>query len=695
MKIRQVLLLGLLGFFATVGLADDKSINQALAPKLVEAIEDQTLFLDSKFRDRDGPVGQNRFYWRDLRRSFKNTKSQGFSAFPYNKDVADAWIVDNYLIVLGKSAGSVQVAVTASNQYGSMIDWFIVHVEEQPVSGDGSGFKTAFEYELSTTYASREVDLYLRLPPLDDPDAAYGIVPNLPQGVNFDADRKFIYGRLTGEASVHYWVGIASNESPHIQRFTLEPLISNQSVTPSSLVSRPITTVDSIRPVGPISAYTDVSDFYSFDQPASKDGFAVSASRPSQSIEGASFTNQFDFLYAITNAMHARQRNLTPIDTEPLQRNQTHWSYASSATAYVQQSGPELRRKLEPSGIYVGIDSQVNQHFGSGLTLGYKSIVTADNRSASFFDTDQSTAGSFASMMPYASWQDEAGSSVWGVFGVMRDPTMLVNSRNSSRTSTYSQDLVLGVMGWRQALGSAENVQLSTIGDVGMVLPLRSSLFGESAADLLEAGWRRVSAGLEMSFNQDTQLQPYVGVTRHSNTNPLASITALEALGGFRYATFGGLTVEAEGRALAANDVFEDTDLLLSVVAHLDPGLRGEGFAFSVSPVYGLTNTPFVSTANLFVPYAQPYRQRSPSYRYTRDWMMSGSLSYGLPIGSSIVTPFGQIAVSTLNETRMGVRVALDSEMDRLFNLEIATVKSRFQRQAVDKGIDIQLRFVF
>ena len=691
-KVRAVLLIVSLFCIGIAGVAEEENVNQALVPKLIEAIDDQTLYLDQQHRNRDGPVAQGHFYWRDLRKSFLNANSQEFSAYPYNKEVAEAWIVDSYLIVLGKSPGSVQIAVTASNQYGSMIDWFIVHVEEKPPAGDGSRAKTAFDYELSTTYASPEVDLYLRLPSLDDPNAVYGVVPKLPNGVVHDAERKFIYGRLTGGSSTHYWVGISTGESPQVQRFTLEPLTSNRSVAPNSVASVPISSIELLQPIRFSNVQRYASASQTVEQSTSPDGFSIAASIPSQFSASESFSNQLDFLYGITNSMHARQRNRALVGAEQIQGDQTHWSYAS--TGYANPVGQRVQRDGEASGIYVGIDSQVNQHFGSGLTIGFKGVVTSDFRESSLFESDQVSGETFASLMPYASWEDEDGSSVWGIFGVMRDPALVLNRQSNARSSDFPQDLVLGVMGWRQAIGSADNVQLSTIGDLGMVVPLRSSLFTDGIADMAETATRRMSAGLEMSFKQDTQLQPYVGVTRHSNTNPLTSITALEALGGVRYASFGGLIVEAEGRALAANSIFEDPDLLVSVAAHLDPGLQGEGFAFSVAPVYGLTNAPFMATTNLYVPF-RAYQERSPRYRYTRDWMMSGSLSYGLPIGSGVVTPFGQIAVSTLNETRMGVRVALDSKLDRLFNLEVATVKSRFQQQAVDKGIDIQLRFVF
>ena len=77
-------------------------------------------------------------------------------------------------------------------------------------------------------------------------------------------------------------------------------------------------------------------------------------------------------------------------------------------------------------------------------------------------------------------------------------------------------------------------------------------------------------------------------------------------------------------------------------------------------------------------------------------WAMSGSVSYGVPLGGTgVITPFGQFAISTLNQTRMGVRVALNSNLDRLFNLEIASVLSRFDQQELAKGVDIQLRLVF
>lgn len=691
---RSLVLAGLLCCMAAVGQMAIADAKHVLAPKLLNAIEDQTLLLDPKRSGREGPVAPSQFFWRDLKDSFGNTSQSEYSAYPYDKAVADAWIVDDYLIVLGKSPGSVQIAVTASNKHGSMIDWFIVHVEAGALSTDRARFETAFDYELSTTYASPEVDLYLRLPPLDNATATYGIVPTLPSGITFDEQRKIIHGRLAEGTSVHYWIAVSSEQAPQIQRFRLELLTADRTVTQNTLVSMPTSSFEMLVPAGLTSTYPNVAPQRPIANGTSTDVPTVAASMPSQTTAYESFANQLNFLASLSNSMHARQRQLSELGASSLQPRQTHWSYAS--VGYGAQLNRGLRRKVEPSGIYVGIDSQVNQQFGTGLTLGYRGVVASNLQDTDLRQSVDGELDAFASVMPFASWEAESGTSVWGVLGVLRDPSFSSRSRLSHpRTEILGQDLFLGAMGWRQPIGSADAIQLASIGDVGMTVPLRSDLLEDGLLDYLDTGTRRMSAGLEMSFRYDSQLYPYVGVNRHVSIEPDSLNSALEALGGIRYATLNGLTLEAEGRALAPNNVFENPDLLLSIAARLDPGLRGEGFAFSVAPVYGVSGSPFATTSNLFMPYYQPIHSRSPRYRYSRDWMMSGSLSYGLNIGGGVVTPFGQIAVSTLNETRMGVRVAMDSKMDRLFNLEIATVKSRFQQQAIDKGIDIQLRFVF
>ena len=386
--------------------------------------------------------------------------------------------------------------------------------------------------------------------------------------------------------------------------------------------------------------------------------------------------------------MHSRFRDLSLRSRGSESGSSTLWNYAS--TRYTTDSS---RTGIEPTGIYVGFDTQLEENLTTGVTIGFDSqgfnntSLQNSNRTRDFDSTNLS------SVMPYARWHDGSGGEIWGVLGVARDFSQYDGIRSSDAESN-NRNLLMGAVGWRHPIGSTGNVHLATVGDAGLTIPLRPSVIDSGTELLSRIGSRSLRAGLEMSFTGE-QVQPYVGLSGRVNSNPLTRDTNLEALGGVRYTSLSGLTFEAEGRALSAQDALEASELVFSVAAHLDPGLRGEGLALSVAPMYGINPSRFLTTPNQSIGY-KPYEDPGLSATGEYAWAMRGSLSYGVPIGGTgVITPFGQIAISTLDQTRMGVRVALNSNLDRLFNLEIASVLSRFDQQEFEKGVDIQLRLVF
>ena len=683
--LRKVLIACSAMVFLTSLSAQESLESAQRAPKLLAAIEDQTLFLNPRLVDSGGTVASQRVYLRDLHLSFGDVPNQRFSAYPYNKSIADAWIVENFLIVLAKSTGTAQVAVTASNGFGSMIDWFIVHVEESSDEHAMNQADVAFESEFVTAQIDLTSENVLQLPELSAQPAKYRVVPDLPAGLIYDNGTKSIHGRIEGAIanSTYYWIGV-TDHGVAIQQFSFELTSKNGRVmnTSQSLLSFDRSLTPS---VGEIS---DTGDSQSASPSRRTPARTIAASRPQQPRSESEYSIHQTLLHGVTSAMHSRFRDLSIRQDSPQSNASTLWNYASTRV-----TSDSSRTGFEPSGIYVGFDTQLEENLTTGVTIGFDSqgfnntSLRNSNRTRTFASTNLS------SVMPYARWHDGSGAEVWGILGVARDFSQYEGAP-AQNADLNGRNLFMGAVGWRHLIGSSGNVHLSTVGDAGLTIPLRTSI-ADSDAELLDyISSRSLRAGLEMSFTGE-QVQPYVGLSGRVNSNPLTRDATLEALGGVRYTSLSGLTFEAEGRARSAQDAFQDSELVFSVAAHLDPGLPGEGLALSVAPTYGVNPSRLLTTPDPsigFVNYKDQDLRNSGEY----VWAMSGSLSYGMPIGGSgVITPFGQIAISTLDQTRMGVRVALNSNLDRLFNLEIASVLSRFDQQAFEKGVDIQLRLVF
>lgn len=659
------------------------------APELLEAIPDQTLYLNSPQVDTGGPVASQRVFLRDLHLSFGDSPNQRFSAYPYDKSIADAWIVDNFLIVLAKSTGSAQVAVTASNEVGSMIDWFVVHVEERTDEQVPEQEEIAFKYEFSIAPISTTSDNTLRLPMLSEASAHYRLVPDLPSGLIYDDVNKVIRGRVDGviSNSPFYWIGV-TDRGAAIQQFAFvprkDPAIDSPRVSSGSLA---VLTFENAL----THSVTELPNSVDTRASGSNRGApttTVAASRPYRPQSVNEFSAHQSLLYGVTSAMHSRFRDLSLRPHGSESGSSTLWNYAS--TRYTPDSS---RTGIEPTGIYVGFDTELEENLTTGVTIGFDSQGFNKTSLQSSSQTRDFASTNLSSVMPYARWHDGSGGEIWGILGVARDFAHY-DGIPSSDPESSGRNLLMGAVGWRHLIGSTGNVHLATVGDAGLTIPLRPSVLDSDTELLSRIGSRSLRAGLEMSFSGE-QIQPYVGLSGRVNSNPLTRDATLEALGGVRYTSLSGLTFEAEGRALAARDAFEDSELVFSVAAHLDPGLRGEGLALSVAPMYGSNPSRLMTTLDPSIGYVR-YEDSGLNATGEYVWAMRGSLSYGVPVGGTgVITPFGQIAISTLDQTRMGVRVALNSNLDRLFNLEIASVLSRFDQQQFEKGVDIQLRLVF
>ena len=662
------------------------------APKLLEAIADQTLYLDAQRAANLGEVESQRIYLRDLKLSFGESMEHDYSAYPYNKSIADAWVVENYLIVLAKAPGTAQIAVTASNDYGAMIDWFIVKVERRTNEQQQNPPQTSFDRSLTQLPISLIANNIIQLPRVSQGNARYVISPELPSGLTYDAPSKSIVGRVTQELPdhVYQWIAVTEQGEVSVQEFEFVDRVgANELMRTFSNQSNQfdLAMLTSIQALSDLS----VAEVSMPRDPANRVPGRIAASRPASSANSVQSTMGQQFLHGITNAMHARFRDPSRQRESESKQGTTWWNYASTNYSALNAETPYNSR--EPRGIYVGFDTAVEENWTTGLSIGFGNQTSTTAPYTRDVGSTLAAAPAFASVMPYAHWRVDDVREVWGIVGLTRNYSTN-DVHPSALAENGSAGMLLGAIGWRQRLGSSGNVHLATVGDAGLTMPLRAFALESPEQSLRTQMTRSLSAGLEMSYAGEN-LQPYVGLSGRLNNDDLAGQAGFEALGGVRFTSIPGLTVEAEGRALTTGVMSADPAWNVSFAAHLDPGHRGEGFALSVAPTYGANRRLGMSNQG-FGHYYQSSADLNPTDGFENAWTMSGTFSYGMPIaGSGVITPFGQIQISTLNQTRMGVRVALNSELDRLFNLEIATVNSRFEQNALDRGVDIQLRLVF
>ncbi|MYD44325.1 MAG: autotransporter outer membrane beta-barrel domain-containing protein [Gammaproteobacteria bacterium] len=673
---------------APSALGHENSNSSDLAPTLIDAIADQTLHLNPKVASNNGSVEPQRIYVRDLRLSFGQLPSKSFSAYPYNKAIADAWVVDSYLIVLAKALGTAQIAVTATNEHGSMIDWFLVNVEDRRQNTSETTKVVAFEKDVATVPLNLLATNTFQLPKLNSSNVSYLLTPALPIDLSYDRAGHFIRGRINVAmpSEPYFWIGVTEQGNVAIQQFKFEPrraslTNANDANSFADLVT--LNVVNSLTSVPSRSVREGDLFLYQSQSEISP----IAASRPMFSQSSTTFASQHHVLDNFASALRSRFRVSSPHDNRAIGNSRTLWNYASSRIG--DRHDGNVQAGFEP-GIYVGFDTQVEGNWTTGLAFGFDRQSTNNVLARETTTNSDALAASFSSVMPYARWDDQAGREIWGTLGVVRGLNPVPNYLANPITNP-NQGMIVGAVGWRQLLRSSGNVHLSSTGDAGLTMPVRFNELEENH-NALDPVAGRLRTGLEMSYTGQ-KLQPYLGLSGRLDDDPFALISSVEALGGVRFASFHGLTLEAEGRALSDATASSSPELIFSVAAHLDPGLRGEGLALSLSPTYGQTNY-----AGSLLPMQQwsmlnPQGFGSP---YENEWAMSGTLSYGLPVNASgVITPFGQISISTLSQTRMGFRVALNSNLDRLFNLEIATRQMRSAQQQLDQGVDIQLRFVF
>ena len=262
--------------------------------------------------------------------------------------------------------------------------------------------------------------------------------------------------------------------------------------------------------------------------------------------------------------------------------------------------------------------------------------VSLSEGEGTFTDSGATTAakGGVESTMttvgPYARMQLTERVSAWGLAGW---GTGNMTVRFDDGTASVKRDLSmrLGALGARGALlepGEAGGVDLALKADAFFVRTEWERVSGETdtAADasrvrLVLEGGRAFDVGDGATFRPSLEL----GV-RHDGGDAETG-AGVELGGGVAYTDpASGLSVEAKARILAAHADSDYEEWGASAAVRLDPGERGRGLSFSLSPTLGAS-----SSAAERLWGAQRPTDLAPNGEFEAARSLQGEMGYGLP----------------------------------------------------------------
>lgn len=634
-------------------------------PEIINAIPDQELLFESSLSTSTRVDSAASYFIRDLSDSFSTEEANTYSVFVYNDEIANAWLIEDLLLIQAKNLGTSHIAVTAENKNGSSIDWFVLNVKEPT--------KRQITANQASSYSQIYVDSYgwvsSILPSFAGETTVYFFVPDtLPKGLNFNAEEMLLEGKVASNYTYSTVTLLGRGQDNSLSTHT----VFLRSQVHSATTQAGLGLDDQL-----YNALTNL------DLDVSKQPLEQDESPNSYIYRGIRYDIQFsreasqqpvglpelfsDMLSELSLTMHNQtsQSNLLLGESASTSNQTQLWS--SFTTLDTSQSN--IRSNL------IGLETQTSPTLQTGISLGVYS--TENSRS------DEHAHG--LSLLPYWRWQSSSGRLLWGMVGFGVSSPSEDNPIDSS---------LMGAVGWRQPIGTPGTFELASIGDVGFALPMTlDSELQNSDFSIFDQTSKSVRAGVEVAYNHHSRIRPYIGLSGNLNSFEDSRTTGVETRGGLRISDLLGVAIEAEGRAF---NTLNEVDPLLwgvSLAAKIDPGVSGQGLAITFAPSYGLGNQ--ASTSNFrwidSTPNSIDYLEAD------RSWAMSGALSYGMPLlRKATITPFGQMSISTLNKTRMGLRVSTNSTVNRGLDVEVASIRYlEDDKKLINQGIDIQLRLLF
>ena len=271
------------------------------------------------------------------------------------------------------------------------------------------------------------------------------------------------------------------------------------------------------------------------------------------------------------------------------------------------------------------------------------------------------------SLHPYVGWEALTGLDLWVTAGYGQGDLEITNNRQNPVSSDVET--------W--TLGTGGNYQLpgtTTFWLKGSALLTELEVKGGNGIAAMEVDASLLRIVLEKShkylLSNGAYMEPSLEAGARYDSGGRRRETGLGAeLGaGLRYANPAiGLTLEGKARTLVGRDDYEEWGVSGRIL--LQPGSNGRGLLFSLSPVYGSTDS---GTQALW-----QEGLRAGKNRVARDnsMRMESRLGYGLgaPGGHGLLTPYAEI---TSGESIQRYRLGMNWEVGSLFDLNLVGERS-------------------
>ena len=284
---------------------------------------------------------------------------------------------------------------------------------------------------------------------------------------------------------------------------------------------------------------------------------------------------------------------------------------------------------------YLGVDVQATEDWLLGVAVARSGGAGTWERGAS--GGELSTT--LTQVYPYVRWADD-DTALWGVLGVGRgDATSHVRTLTGLR-ETGDLGLGLGLLeGRRRVATVAGGVDIGLRGEASWARLTTGG--GDETIDDLEAGVRRVRAGVELlrafSAGGGTLWTPFGAVsTRHDGGAGQTGV-GLEVAGGLRVRN-GRVQLEAQGRRLLVHSATGYEERGVSLAATVGASPAEPGLTLSVRPTWG---APGMGAETLWQDQFHTHRQGLDHDAAGIDARLGYGV--GLPWGA-VLTPFGAYA---------------------------------------------------
>ncbi len=305
-----------------------------------------------------------------------------------------------------------------------------------------------------------------------------------------------------------------------------------------------------------------------------------------------------------------------------------------------------------------GIDKRIDKH----LLLG--TLVSWSEGDADY--TQDTNTGSYnhqsLSVYPYLGWSNQ-GNHLWGSVGYGEGELEIEDSSNSN-TNNISSDTRLWSFATGAKAGLSKVPGLSLKGDF---LWARTDIDNPLVDNALDARIREQSIDsqrlrllLEFEHTYGLSgglLRPLIELgMRYDGGDGDTGIGAILGTG-LRY-TNGGLTMEGKLHTLLGRDDYREWGVQGTIV--LDPGLRGQGLAFSLTPGYGYGDgdgdVGVSGSSQIWQGLPKGPRNQGHQNQNYRG-RLQANMGYGFfTSGGGLLTPYGEVRLSNSRYYRLGMR---------------------------------------